>query len=113
MSIPPPRLVFDPTAARVEREFKHTRALVGCRFDPSGRFLFATAEDDTVQRFDLLTGAKTTFAGHESWARGLTFVSPTPPAAVDFDSWPKHVGASQVMLGFGVAVMPPPKAPPF
>src|SRR3954471_24390228 len=74
MNIPPPRAVFDPTAARVEREFKHARPLIGCRFDPSGRFLFVTAEDDTVQRFDLLTGAKVALAGHQSWARGLALV---------------------------------------
>src|SRR3954469_13743130 len=76
MSIPPPRLVFDPTAARVERELKHGRALVGCRFDPSGRFLFVSAEDDSVQRFDLVTGAKTALVGHKSWVRGMAFVAP-------------------------------------
>ena len=30
---------LDPTAARVEREFRHASPLLGCRFDPSGRFL--------------------------------------------------------------------------
>src|SRR5687768_2970396 len=96
MSIPPPRLVFDPTAARVERELKHGRALVGCRFDPSGRFLFASAEDDSVQRFDLLTGAKTAFAGHESWVRGMTFVAPNAPAApLDAGAWQKQQNATQ------------------
>ena len=33
-------LTIDPTAARVEREFAHGSPIVGCRFDPSGRFLF-------------------------------------------------------------------------
>lgn len=74
MSIPPPHLAFDPTAARVERELKHGKPLIGCRFDPSGRFLFVTAEDDTVQRFDVSTGAKTALVGHTSWARGLAFI---------------------------------------
>src|SRR6476620_7612330 len=110
MSIPPPRAIFDPTAARVERELKHTRPLVGCRFDPSGRFLFVSAEDDSVQRFDLLTGAKTAFTGHESWVRGMACVSPTPPPAADFDAWAKHLAASQIVVGFGVAAMPAPKA---
>ena len=53
---PAPRAAFDPLMARVEREFKHARALIGCRFDCSGRFLFVSSEDDTVQRYDLLTG---------------------------------------------------------
>lgn len=79
MEIPPPRRVFDPTAARLERELKHTRPLVGCRFDPSGRFLFASAEDDSVQRFDLLTGAKTAFVGHASWVRGMAFARGADP----------------------------------
>lgn len=76
MSIPPPRPAFDPTAARLARELKHPRPLVGCRFDPSGRFLFVSAEDDSVQRFDLNSGAKTAFVGHKSWVRGMAFVAP-------------------------------------
>ena len=77
-----------PTAARVEREWKHSSPLVGCRFDPSGRFLFAGAQDSTVQRFDLVTGAKTAFAGHASWVRGIAFVPhgkpmPSEVAAVE------------------------------
>jgi WD40 repeat protein len=113
MTIPPPRAVFDPTAARLERELKHSRALVGCRFDPSGRFLFVSCEDDSVQRYDLLTGAKTAFTGHESWVRGLAFGSPTPPAAVDFAEWHKYLAAEQVLVGFGSAAMPGPKAESF
>jgi len=113
MNIPPPRAVFDPTAARVARELKHSRPLVGCRFDPSGRFLFASAEDDSIQRFDLLTGTKTAFAGHESWVRGIAFVSPTPPAPTDLETWPKQQHATQAVVGFGAAIVPPPKSAPF
>jgi WD40 repeat protein len=113
MSIPPPRAVFDPLTARVEREFKHGRPLVGCRFDPSGRFLFVSAEDDSVQRYDLLTGAKTAFAGHESWVRAMAFVAPAQPAAPDLGAWQKQITATQVLAGFGVAAMPAPKAAPF
>src|SRR5438067_5966704 len=75
----------DPTAARIEREFKHPSPLIGCRFDPSGRFLFATAQDNAVLRYDLLTGAKTVLAGHESWSRGLAFVA-DPTASTDEDA---------------------------
>lgn len=114
MSIPPPRAVFDPTAARVERELKHTRALIGCRFDPSGRFLFVSAEDDSVQRFDLLTGAKTAFAGHESWVRGMAFVAPHPPAPpADADAWQKRQNAAQALAGVGGAALPAPRSSPF
>lgn len=65
---------IDPTKARIEREFKHGSPFVGCRFDPTGRFLFAGAQDSTIQRFDLVTGKATTLAGHASWVRGLAFV---------------------------------------
>ena len=62
-------MTLDPTTTKLEREFKHARPLIGCRFDPSGRFLFASAEDNTIQRYDLLTGAKVAFVGHTSWVR--------------------------------------------
>jgi WD40 repeat protein len=68
--------MIDPLQTRLEREFKHTSPLMGCRFDPYGRFLFVTAQDDSIQRFDLLLGKKTPFLGHESWLRGLAFTKP-------------------------------------
>ena len=77
----------DPTAARLEREFKHARPLIGCRFDPSGRFLFVSSEDDTIQRFDLLNGAKTALAGHKSWVRGMAFVGGSRSAASEIEEW--------------------------
>ena len=98
--------LFDPTVARLERELKHARPLIGCRFDPFGRFLFVSAEDDTVQRFDLLTGTKTAFAGHSSWVRGLAFVaskSAAPPGA------PKPVTMARAAAGLGGFAVPPPK----
>ncbi|MDY3555238.1 hypothetical protein R5W24_004377 [Gemmata sp. JC717] len=106
---PPPRRAFDPAAARVAHSFKHPRPLVGCRFDPSGRFLFASAEDDTVQRFDLLTGAKTAFVGHASWVRGLAFVAAASPPGVPVP----NPGTLHGAIGFGAARAPVPKAAPF
>lgn len=76
MNVPP----IDITKTRVLMELKHGRALVGCRFDPSGRYLFASSEDDTVQRFDLLTREKVAFAGHASWVRGMAFAAKSSPA---------------------------------
>jgi len=63
-----------PANTHLTMELKHGRPLIGCRFDPSGRYLFASAEDDTIQRFDLLTGDKTALLGHKSWTRGLACV---------------------------------------
>lgn len=77
-------MTLDPAGTRLEREWKVGSPLVACRFDPSGRFLFASALDNTVRRLDLLTGAEATFAGHASWVRGLAFVpdQPAHPSAV-------------------------------
>jgi WD40 repeat protein len=102
---------LDPTATRVEREFKHASPLIGCRFDPSGRFLFASAQDNTIQRFDLLTGAKTALVGHTSWVRGLAFfpsgiATPTTEAEL-----PRR--GLQAAAGFGTATLPVPEPQPF
>jgi WD40 repeat protein len=64
---------IDPTQARPVQELKHTSPLVGARFDPTGRFVFAGAQDNTVQRWELATGKKTALVGHKSWVRALAF----------------------------------------
>ncbi|HEY3788380.1 MAG TPA: hypothetical protein VGL71_05965, partial [Urbifossiella sp.] len=89
--------MLDPTTTKLEREFKHARPLIGCRFDPSGRFLFASAEDNTIQRFDLLTGAKTAFIGHSSWVRGMAFLGSS--AKSDHDAWFKRMTALETAAG--------------
>jgi WD40 repeat protein len=63
----------DPARTRLAHELKHTRPLIGCRFDPSGCFVFAGAEDSTIHRWELATGKNTELAGHKSWVRGLAF----------------------------------------
>jgi WD40 repeat protein len=103
----------DPTAARLERELKHARPLIGCRFDPSGRFLFSSAEDDTIQRFDLLTGTKTALVGHQSWVRGMAFVGTRVAGTSDLNSWERHRVAAHSVAGFGSGSLVPPKPVPF
>jgi WD40 repeat protein len=61
----------DPAQTRLEREFKYPAPLLACRFDPAGKYLFASAQDQTVQRIDLADGKFTTLAGHQSWVRAL------------------------------------------
>jgi WD40 repeat protein len=63
----------EPEQTHVASEFHHTRPLTCCRFDPTGRFVFAGAEDETVQRWDLESGRRTVQAGHESWVLALAF----------------------------------------
>jgi WD40 repeat protein len=103
---------MNPTHARIEREFKQPRPLIGCRFDPSGRFLFAAAEDSAVHRFDLLTGAAERFTGHRSWVRGLAFLpaGPKPEKVAAFEH--RRTGLS-AMIGGPSATLPAPPAKPF
>ena len=43
----PPAGQIDPAQTRLVQELKHTSPLIGCRFDPTGRFVFAGAQDNT------------------------------------------------------------------
>ena len=73
--LPPGARGVDPTQVKMTQELKHTSPLVGCRFDPSGRFVFAGAQDNTVVRWELTTGKKTALAGHKSWIRAFAFAA--------------------------------------
>ena len=64
----------NPKLTHVVAEWKHDSPLIACRFDPTGRFVFVTCEDQTIQRFDLDSGEKVSFVGHESWVRDLAFM---------------------------------------
>ena len=57
----------------VTRSLAHTAPLINCRFDPSGEYLFATAEDRAIIRWKLADDSKVVFTGHDSWVRGLAF----------------------------------------
>jgi WD40 repeat protein len=79
------------------KELKHNSPLIGCRFDPSGQFVFAGAQDNSVVRWHLETGKKTLLTGHKSWVRGLAFTrgsQATPPLLFSGDyagrvlAWP-------------------------
>src|SRR3989442_306060 len=106
--MPPMPVTMDPTTTRLEREFKHASPLIGCRFDPTGRFLFASAQDNTLQRYDLLTGAKSSFAGHPSWARGMAFVGTASPGSGEVEAWSQRAKALQSAVGFAAATLPAP-----
>jgi WD40 repeat protein len=69
----PPAVVADPKLAHVAADFKHDSPFIACRFDPKERYLFAAAQDQTVQRFELATGKKTAFKAHDSWVRAIGF----------------------------------------
>ena len=105
--------MLDVSATKLDRELKHPRPLIGVRFDPSGRFLFASAEDNSIQRFDLLTGAKVALVGHASWVRGLAFLGAPVTGTGELDAWEKRRTALHAVAGFAAVTLPPPKPSPF
>jgi WD40 repeat protein len=56
-----------PEKTHIAKELTCKSPLIACRFDPKGRFVFASAEDSTVERWDLKSGKVAALAGHESW----------------------------------------------
>jgi WD40 repeat protein len=63
----------EPEKTHVVREFAHKTPLIGCKFDPSGRFVFAQAEDFSVRRWEVETGKPGVLDGHDSWVFSLAF----------------------------------------
>src|SRR5262249_52043038 len=60
---------------RLVQELRHNSPLFSCRFDPSGRFVFAGAQDNSVQRWELAGGRRVALTGHRSWVRALAFLA--------------------------------------
>jgi WD40 repeat protein len=75
---PTSEVVAEPTKTHLATTWKFDRPLTACRFDPSGRYVFAGTEDYSVQRFARKDGTATPLVGHESWCRAIAF---TPDGA--------------------------------
>jgi WD40 repeat protein len=72
---PAPSPKIDPAKTHLLKEYKHTSPLLGCRLDPTGQFVFAGAQDNSVVRWHLDSGKKTLLTGHKSWMRALAFAA--------------------------------------
>ncbi|MBI3821986.1 MAG: hypothetical protein HY289_04815 [Planctomycetes bacterium] len=76
---PSPDGQITPTRTRMALELRHTSPLISCRFDPTGRYVFAGAQDNSILRWELAApNTKVALAGHRSWVRGLAFLPLTP-----------------------------------
>jgi WD40 repeat protein len=64
-----------PEQTHLVAQHRHTSPLIGCRIDPSGKFVFAGAQDNAIVRWELGSGKKTVLAGHRSWVRALAFAA--------------------------------------
>ncbi|HZV06020.1 MAG TPA: WD40 repeat domain-containing protein [Gemmataceae bacterium] len=72
---PAPTPKIDPAKTHLLKDYKHGSPLFGCRFDPSGQFVFAGAQDNNIVRWNLDNGKKTLLTGHKSWVRALAFAA--------------------------------------
>jgi WD40 repeat protein len=63
----------DITKTRVAYQWKYDRPLIACRFSPDGKQLISSAEDSTLQRWQVPGGEKSVLKGHESWVHALCF----------------------------------------
>ncbi|MDP6717268.1 MAG: WD40 repeat domain-containing protein, partial [Pirellulaceae bacterium] len=59
----------------VLHQWKHESPLIACRFDPAGKYVFTSAEDMSVQRWEYTTGKKVLLEGHDSWVRDIAFLN--------------------------------------
>lgn len=62
---------LDPSKTQIASQWPYTSPLIACRLDPQGRYVFTSAEDNTVQRWELANGNKVVFTAHDSWVFAL------------------------------------------
>ncbi len=64
----------DPAQTHIAKTLKHGAPLVSCRFDPTGKFVFAGGQDNKLSRFTLESDARVELVGgHDSWVRAIGF----------------------------------------
>lgn len=63
----------DPMQIHVSKTIAHTSPLISCRYDRTGRFVFAGDQDSKVVRWEIATDKKVELVGHESWVRAIAF----------------------------------------
>ncbi len=64
---------LDVAKTKSVKDLKYSSPLIGGRLDPSGKYVFVSAQDNTLQRWDLATGKNVPYSGHSSWVRTLAF----------------------------------------
>ena len=73
MDKPEGNMARDVKQTHVAKEWQHSSPLITCRFDPKAKYVFSSAEDMTVQRWEYASGKKTVYSGHDSWVRDIAF----------------------------------------
>lgn len=62
---------INPEKTALVREYKHSRPLTACHWEPQGRFIYFGAEDNLIHRFELASGQVVSLAAHDSWVRAF------------------------------------------
>jgi hypothetical protein len=66
--------VAQPEAIRLIQTFTYTRPFQSCKIDPTGDFVFGGCQDNSIQRWDLVsTAQQAPMSGHKSWVADLDF----------------------------------------
>lgn len=63
----------EPKLAHVAAELPAEAPLISCRFDPTGKYVFATAENRSIYRWELAGAKRIAFSAHDSWVWDLAF----------------------------------------
>jgi len=66
---------MDLKQAHLGQDLAHDRPLLACRFSPDGAFVVSSAEDSSLQRWNLASGEKVVLKAHESWVRALQYAA--------------------------------------
>ncbi len=73
MNQPATLTLADMQATHVVKTWKYQSPLIACRFDPGGRYVYAAAQDNSLQRYRLVDEQVVPLAGHDSWVRSIGF----------------------------------------
>jgi len=61
----------DPQKTSLSLEYKLSRPLTACHWEPNSRFVFFGAEDNLIHRFDVSSRTVISLAAHDSWVRSF------------------------------------------
>src|SRR4051812_46753191 len=66
-----PQMAADPKLAHLAQELTGEASLLACRFDPTGKFIFASSQNRSIYRWPLTGGKPIALPGHDSWCFDL------------------------------------------
>lgn len=65
--------MLDIKQAHIAQDWTYERPLLAGRFSPDGEHVITSAEDSTLQRWEVESGEKQVLQGHESWVHAFQY----------------------------------------